>query len=342
MASSAICGPPADRPDPLRRRGRTACAWALVLALALLALAGTARPATAQPHRSGHHPTARPDDHGRAPAADPDARSLAQQGFAAYDRKDYAAAIQLFARANQLDPAPGLLFNIAQSYRQLGSAGCAPALEYYQRYLDALTDRGRHGPESVRARIVEMKACVDAHDHAGAGAGQDQAGSAPPGTTRPGDRDGDRARPRPAPAGGGPHPASVPGRAALVAGPTPPDPGARARRRAGWIVVSGGGAALATAAVTGLLAIERESSLSSRCDATVCPSSLASDVTSYNRLRVTAVVSGAIGAAAVATGVWLLVSSHSREASSPAARPQAARHVTPWIGRHSAGLAWTF
>ena len=90
-----------------------------------------------------------------------EAKEIAERGFAAYDRGEYATAISYFEQAYEVDPTPGLLFNIAQAYRKLGVSGCEPALEYYRRYSAALTESGVPIHEGLRARIVEMQACVE-------------------------------------------------------------------------------------------------------------------------------------------------------------------------------------
>jgi tetratricopeptide (TPR) repeat protein len=55
-------------------------------------------------------------------------------GIARYHRGEYAAAIADFRRAYGREPRPGLLFNLAQAYRQLGDADTALAL--YRRFVD--------------------------------------------------------------------------------------------------------------------------------------------------------------------------------------------------------------
>ena len=80
------------------------------------------------------------------------AKRLADKGFKAYDEGDYEEAIAYFEEANELAPADGLLYNIAQAYRQLGSEGCAKALEYYRRY------RAR----AYQRRIARSQAIEDA------------------------------------------------------------------------------------------------------------------------------------------------------------------------------------
>lgn len=62
------------------------------------------------------------------------AKELAMRGRAHHDAGDYGMAIAAFKEAYVLAPSPGLLFNIAQSYRLAGN--CDEAAWMYRRYLD--------------------------------------------------------------------------------------------------------------------------------------------------------------------------------------------------------------
>jgi len=77
-----------------------------------------------------------------------------QQGVSAYRSGRYAEAVEAFTRAHQVDPAPILVFNIAQAYWKKGDR--EPALEAYRRYL-ALDPRAPNRPQ-VEARIQELTA----------------------------------------------------------------------------------------------------------------------------------------------------------------------------------------
>jgi tetratricopeptide (TPR) repeat protein len=225
--------------------------------------------------------------------ADPEARKLADRGFDAFDRGEYATAISYFERAYELAPKAGLLFNIAQSYRKLGASGCERALEYYRRYRDALAERGDPIDEGLRARIVEMQACVDG------------------------------AEPEPAP-----EPDTSP--APLTVEAPPPS----SRRTTGWILAGAGAAAIAAAAITGGLALDRESDLEPLCPDGVCPPQLADYVQGYDRLRFTALAAGAAGLAALAAGGYLLWR------SAPAG--SATGVVGPAFGRATIGVRCAF
>lgn len=233
----------------------------------------------------------------------PDASAIAEQGFDAYDRGDYAAAITFFERANEIAPAPGLLFNIAQSYRKLGSAGCEPALGHYRRYATALEDSGAAVPEAVRARIVEMSECAAPKPALEAAAEPEPV-----------------AEPEPQP------------RPAWTPSVDQPSPGS-GRAIAGWVLLGAGAAALTTAAITGGIAIDRESDLAARCSGDVCPPGFESRVASYDRLRYTAFSAGAVGAIAAVAGGWLIWTSRS---------PEAPRQLSARIGPGSVGVSCAF
>lgn len=239
-----------------------------------------------------------------APAAafaDSEAEATAERGFAAYDRGDYAAAISYFEQAYESAPTPGLLFNIAQSYRKLGATGCERALEYYRRYREALTDSGKPVAEGLEARIVEMEACVES-------AAASDSGDQPV--------------------------ADEPQVQVDATGADRAQPGS-SRRLAGWILLGGAAAAVAIAAVTGKMALDRHSDLSSSCPDDVCAPALQGRVTNYNRLRYTAFASGAVGVAALAVGGYLLLSSKRSESAAGVA-------VQPVIGAGSIGVRCEF
>jgi tetratricopeptide (TPR) repeat protein len=96
---------------------------------------------------------------GAAPARADDA-SVAQakqsftQGAQAYREARYKDAIDLFLRANQLDPHPELIFNVGQAYEKLGDVPAA--LRSYREYLrlsPGVADRA-----TVEASIKNLEA----------------------------------------------------------------------------------------------------------------------------------------------------------------------------------------
>ncbi len=79
-------------------------------------------------------PVARADNALRPERIPNKARLLADEGRAYHQAGDYAAAVAAFKEAYVLAPSPGLLFNLAQSYRLAGN--CDEAAWMYRRFLD--------------------------------------------------------------------------------------------------------------------------------------------------------------------------------------------------------------
>jgi tetratricopeptide (TPR) repeat protein len=77
-----------------------------------------------------------------------------KKGTAAYEEGHFDEAVAAFTRAHELDPAPILLFNIAQAHWKKGDN--QQALVFYRRYLDA-DPAGAERPR-VEARIRELEA----------------------------------------------------------------------------------------------------------------------------------------------------------------------------------------
>jgi len=246
------------------------------------------------------------------PKADSEtAKELAEQGFDAYDEGDYEEAIVLFEEANDIAPVTGLLFNIAQSYRQLGERGCADALEYYQRFRASVIDEGERPPKRLKTLISEMKACVEERtDEEGDPAEADL--SVPEPAT---ESDDDRLQ------------------TDATTAPT-------WRRPAGWGLVGLGVASIAVSTATGLIANGRRLDLEDVCNEGVCAPSLSDEIGSYNRMRTAAITTGVVGVAAVVAGSWLLLRSPGKESNAGAAIAE--RSVEPWIGVRSAGVRCTF
>lgn len=86
-------------------------------------------------------------------AQDPkSAQDLYAEGQTAYDRADYATAIDRWQVAYQISGASALLFNVAQAMRLSGD--CARAIETYHLFLvadpDTASDQHRLADEFVR------------------------------------------------------------------------------------------------------------------------------------------------------------------------------------------------
>jgi tetratricopeptide (TPR) repeat protein len=82
----------------------------------------------------------------------PEARSSFERGVKEYNLGHFEAAAAEFEKAYQLDPVPIFLFNMAQSFRQLGNV--ERALFFYRRYLESpdIPDRA-----DVERRIAELE-----------------------------------------------------------------------------------------------------------------------------------------------------------------------------------------
>lgn len=74
------------------------------------------------------------------------ARAAAHEGKKAFDTNDFVTAIKQYEEAYRLKPAPGLLFNLAQSHRKAGHLD--DALSYFRRYLES-------NPPKAQADAVE-------------------------------------------------------------------------------------------------------------------------------------------------------------------------------------------
>lgn len=87
--------------------------------------------------------------------ASPDAEVLYVEGQEAYDRADYATAIQRWRRSHEISGEIGLLFNLAQALRLSGD--CAAALKTYRRFIEADPDPAseQHGLATDLTRELE-------------------------------------------------------------------------------------------------------------------------------------------------------------------------------------------
>jgi tetratricopeptide (TPR) repeat protein len=88
-----------------------------------------------------------------ARAADPSAKTFFESGVRHYNLGHFPEAIAEFEKAYNVDPAPILLFNIAQSHRQLGDK--ERALFFYRRYLEQAPNAANKG--EVEQRMKDLK-----------------------------------------------------------------------------------------------------------------------------------------------------------------------------------------
>jgi hypothetical protein len=130
-----------------------------------------------------------------------------------------------------------------------------------------------------------------------------------------------------APAGPNPTPVDQPG---PVTRDTPPSSASSSSKTLAYVALAAGGAGLVVGGITGALALGKRSDLEKNpsCAGDVCLPSQRSEVKSLDTLRTVSTVGFVAGAALAATGVVLLLSSHS-ESQARAHAPRLALHVAP-------------
>ena len=79
---------------------------------------------------------------------------LSKDATKKYREKDFAAAIELFQKAYDIEPVPNLLFNIAKCYEKLEQWD--PAIEYYQKFV-VEPDVDKAARQSALDRIDALK-----------------------------------------------------------------------------------------------------------------------------------------------------------------------------------------
>jgi len=251
-------------------------------------------------------------------------RAAAKEAFARGTRHfnvaEYDEAIAEFKASYKLVPAPLLLYNIAQAYRQHGD--CAEAARFYRSYLreaPAAKDRAR-----VEQRVVEMDACVAAKPPT------DGATPTRPPPTDPTPPGGGTTPTDPTPPGGGATPTDpTPGGGtsatpstppALTSPPRPPPPIDRGRslRLSGLVTAGVGVGGLAAGVLWSLRARSLGDDIEATC-ATGCTAAavLAADRDGAAAER-NATIAYAAGAVAVAVGVGLYVVGRQRAHERPA------------------------
>jgi tetratricopeptide (TPR) repeat protein len=91
------------------------------------------------------------------------ARKAFDEGERAYNLGDFPKAVELFRKAFEEWPEPAFLFNLAQTYRQMGD--CKQASFFYKRFL-ALKEQDTKKPikpalkAEVETRIGELEECI--------------------------------------------------------------------------------------------------------------------------------------------------------------------------------------
>lgn len=247
--------------------------WGAVVALALLVPAA--------------HAQQKPDSKA--------SEEYAAQGYEAYNKGDFAAAVGFYQKAYQAAPSGTILFNIAKIYDQkLGELDLAA--DFYRRYLRA-PDAEAELVRRANERLAAIRALKDAQ-------------SAPPAASA-----------APPPASTSP-PAHSP----------PAEPAAtRVRYSTSAIVLAGaGGVGLVVGSVFGFRALSKKSDADKHCSGSECTSQAGVDALDSARSAATVSTVGfLVGGALAATGLILYLTSPRDQATtglylSPAASPGAA------------------
>src|SRR6516165_9169885 len=123
--------------------------------IVLAALLAQATTALAQPAPA---PTPAPDPAG-GDAGDKKARAKAlyEKGLSHYNLGEFNEAVNAFREAYAIEAAPGLLFNMAQSFRL--KKDYEQAIYFYQTYLRLKPDASNRA--DVEARLQEMQQALD-------------------------------------------------------------------------------------------------------------------------------------------------------------------------------------
>jgi len=277
--------------------------WALLLFVSLA-------PGRARAQASTPAPT---------PAGREQARQLAEQGFEALQRKDYARAEDLFRRADELVHAPTLELDRARSLVGLGKF-----VEGHEQYEQVIREGvAPNAPWQWKEAVVEAQAELASVNrrmawltisvHGGKAPAVQIDGKAVPGAalgvpraTNPGPRvvsasaegflPGERSitlsegqtaelelKLEPDPNAPAPvEPAKAPRVVVIEAAPLPP-PGPD--RTLPIVLLSAGGAAIVVGAITGLLALNVRSDLKSACGGQACEPSSQSEYDDYSHKR---------------------------------------------------------
>jgi hypothetical protein len=257
------------------------------------------------------------------------ARELAVSGAEAFDKQDFATALDQFQRAESLYKVPSISVMVARCLARAGRVVEAvdkyeetlrvpldpTAPEAFQRAVaDATTE-----VETVRARVARLELRLPA--------------DAPPGSEVMLD---DRLVPAallgvPKPVNPGSHrlSARAPGRAPYAAEVTlaeggretvqisldaaaapsrPAAPATTARHRPSpltIVLLAGGGLAIAAGTVTGIAALSHKASLDGACKPG-CPTNMSADLSAFRRDRTLSYLALGLGFAAAGTGAYLL------------------------------------
>lgn len=224
------------------------------------------------------------------------AKALYEKGLSHYNLGEFDQAIAAFRKAYEISSAPGLLFNIAQSFRL--KKDYEQAMYFYSTYLRLKPDAANRA--DVEARLDDMKKAIEE---------QKKMDTAPPrGTVNP---DGTGS--------GGTQPAPSPVTVNVNTPERPAGPGNGPTLMTAGLATAGAGAALV---VTGLVFGKLASSAESELDALnasggVWDQAAQDTYDAGKRNNTIAVISFIAGGAAIATGgaLYMLGSLKKKNAS---------------------------
>ncbi len=302
------------------------------------------------------------------PADRATARTLAQEGQTALESKNYAIAIDRFSRADSLVHAPTLLLGLARSQVALGKL--VEAQESYNRIIrdgvaatsphswaKALEDANRE-VAALPARIpwvtitvlgpTNPEVIIDSTPVPAASLGVKRPVNPGNHTVRvsaegfvPGEKsitlaDGQSLTVNLELEQTPSDPSQV-SKKATVGGDTGSSSDGDTRKYVAYGALGLGGAGLIVGAVTGAIAIHKNSQLKDLCTGSICDPMYAPQRDSYHAMTSISTVAFIVGGVGTAAGVVLLL-------TQPTRPPQAAKgaHITPFIGVGSVGVTGAF
>ena len=261
---------------------------ALVLLVACVATFSSLTPVQAQQASPG--PT---DPSAAGLSGDEEARMRFELGRRYYDTGRFVEAAREFAEAHRLSGRTELLYNLFLAYRDAGDD--QHAIETLRAYIPSLEAGERRTQLEARLRVLEQRLAAPA----GTGGGDATTGGASEGGAEgegTGTQGGDGG------AGGGT------GTSGDGSSGGSSDGSGGGLGILPWIVVGAGGALVVASVITGVLALDARSSLTSMCSADgACPPGYESTQSSGQALAITTDVLWITGALAVGTGVVLAI-----------------------------------
>jgi hypothetical protein len=234
-----------------------------------------------------------------------EATAFANQAFDAYQAGDFANALQLYLKANSILPAAAVYYNIARIYdTKLGDTALAE--DFYRKFINQ--------PGADPQLVLKATARLAALRSETASKGREAAASTPDPQVS-----------------AAPEPAS----------PPPDQDLGRGQRFAGYVVGGVGLVGLGLGTIFGLRAQSKKSDADNSCDGAGCTNQQGVDsMDAAHSAATVSTVTFAIGGAAMAGAVLLLLTAPSAPEPAQAAEP-GSLHLVPALGPQSAGLTLT-